>query len=406
MAAEHIGNGAAARSGRIRQVVILVITAMLAAFAFATSLANAVATRNPDLALRLDGDQSLALTAAAQRAIAERQGAAAAGVRELATRSAMADPTYAPGLAALGIADSLQNRLPAAKRAFFQAERLSRRHLPTELWLIEEAVGRGDTREVLRHYDIALRTSIGAPSILFPIMVEAVAEPALLTELTHLLARRPVWSEQFLQQLAQSGIAFKNIAQLFIAMRRNGAPVAGRTLMTFVDRQVDARRYDEAWMLYAAYNPGRSRDGIRDGAFERPAITPTAFDWTFMQDTAFTELRATERGRSLYFEMPASGGGTVARQLLLLAPGRRRLALTATDVSDDAATAPYVLLTCADDGRELGRASLAGAPASGQRIGFETMIAGDCRAQWLAVMAQPSDRRQGNSGYIDQVEAR
>ena len=126
---------------------------------------------------------------------------AVARARTLALAALRRDPTMAPAWRLLALAASMQGREREAARLFHFAERLSRRDLPTQLWLIEESVSRNDIPGALRHYDIALRTSLASPELLFPVLTRASGDNNVVGPLGTLLASDPPWRETFLWQL-------------------------------------------------------------------------------------------------------------------------------------------------------------------------------------------------------------
>ncbi|MDT9096849.1 hypothetical protein RSW32_26335, partial [Escherichia coli] len=73
----------------------------------------------------------------------------------------------------------LHGDVGAARRLFAYGQRLSRRDNSTQLWAIEDAVARNDIPDVLRHYDVALRTSPNLADILYPVLASASADPAI-----------------------------------------------------------------------------------------------------------------------------------------------------------------------------------------------------------------------------------
>src|SRR5262249_7177342 len=78
---------------------------------------------------------------------------------------------------------------PREQRLFELSSAISRRSLPTRLWLIQRSVDHGDVAGALENFDIALRTSTAAPDALFPVLATASSDPGLAQPLARLLDR-------------------------------------------------------------------------------------------------------------------------------------------------------------------------------------------------------------------------
>ena len=392
--------------GRAAAGAAVVAVLLVGAAAVSKSAGLALATRSPDTALRVDPSNSIALAQAALRDVQVDQSAAARErVRGMAARAIRRDAANATALSALGLAtaDGV-----AANKMFLASEALSRRSLLTQLALIEQSVARNDVAAALTHYDIALRTSPGSASILFPVLVEAVSDAELLPAIAKKLAARPAWGETYLMQLAQVGTALPNAASLFVGLARMGhAPNASATA-TLYQRLIEAQRYDDAWRMYAAARPAASRTGVRNGDFRTANDNQTPFDWVPTTESPVTvnfESGAAGGGR-LSFSSPLGEGGTAARQLLLLGAGTHVIQATAYGIKAAADARPYFKLDCAAGGVELGRVPLTAAERSNGLVNFRVAVPATCKAQWLSLVLQPSSSSESIEGAIGGVSVR
>ena len=141
---------------------------------------------------------------------------------------------------------------------------------------------------------------------------------------------------------------------------------------------------------------------MRNGDFESgdPGFPP--FDWHYVSEGglgAFREAREGAPGTAALTLSASTGrNGEVARQLLILAPGRYRLSALAGDVGSDEMSRPQVAVLCAvRGGQDSMRASLPAAESRPGRMqqGF-TVPSGGCPAQWLSIVAR-SDLQTGAS---------
>lgn len=369
------------------------------------SLASVVAKRNPELALRIAPGHAEAAGLVALRSMTATATAGdIARARRLAQSALRSEPLSAVAAGALGLANDRRGQTALARRQIAFSEQLSRRELVVQLWLIEDAVARDDIPGALRRYDTAMRTSRDALGILFPILIGAIDDPAIRAPLADILARRPSWSTQFVQQLAQSGTAFDSINQLYRALRQRGAPVSDLTLATVTTRMVERGQVAGAWTLFQSYRPGADRRGLRNGSFDQPLADATPFDWSRGPESEIVvEQRPAFDGPALYFETPMGVGGVAARQLLLLSPGAVSIRAMASDTAGLGDNLPYLRLACADGRRELGRQAFPSVGPEGQPFKLDAVVPRDCPAQWIEVVAQAADSLGGAAGYIDNV---
>lgn len=374
--------------------VLLVLLVGILAVRHSTGLA--LAAKRPELALRLDGENALVQAEAALALVKSQPDAdSRRKARALALGALQRDPGNVDALAALGMSSDNPKQVTAA---FTAAERLSRRNLITQLWMIENAVAKEDVASALRHYDIALRTSRSAPAILFPVLVNATTDDALLPEIARTLARRPLWGGLYLQQLAQSGPDRGRIARLFATLKRQGIATGLAADSALYDRLLEAQLFEQAWAVYAADHPGASRDMIRNGLFAEEVVNPTPFDWQ-LSDNEFVNARTEQVSASkgqLVFTTSAGEGGEVAKQMLVLAPGTYTAEVGVSRIDAPDAAAPYLRMTCLPSGAELLRKPLALQGMSGAPFS----VPAGCPAQTLVLMVQPAGGLAAVTGTV------
>lgn len=386
-----------------RRIVLATALAGLLAVVAQQSAASALAGRGPDAALRIGGGGSAAQTAKALELIqADPSGPGRRRARMLAERAFARDPSSAGALTVLGMTADDAARARAIVSA---AAKLSRRELLGQLWLIEDAVQRGDVQGALHHYDVAMRVSRRAPAILFPVLVDATEDPGLVPAIATTLARRPAWGLQYQQQLAQSGKALGNVAVLFDRLLRQGVDPGDQALKVLFQRLSDARRYDQAWRLYAVLRPGEPRQGVRNGGFAREPHNPVVFDWQLSENRTdlATAVDPAPGGARLTFSAGSGEGGAAARQLLLLGAGAHRLAATVFDTRSAGDQRPAFRLSCAATGTELARFPLPNAGGAGVRGSWSFTVPPGCAAQWLELVVPPAESFEPNTGAVSNV---
>lgn len=308
-----------------------------------------------------------------------------------------------------GFAIALRGDNRAAERLFRYAESLSRRDVVTQIWLIEAAVRRNNIREALTHYDRALRTSLNTRATLFPILLAASRDPAIAAPLRDVLARRPHWWREFAFVVAQHGQVAATLASIIGGLSLDPSVEGDRlVLINAIGRLITLGDYDQAYALYRRVRPPptASHGLIRDGDFTAEYPLPP-FEWTFVDEPGLSAVRQpVSEGQSeiALFLIAAEGrSGEVARQFLLLPPGRYRLSARIGDIQGDSLGRPAISLLCATSTQaRLTTIRLPNARPSGRPfISDPIMVPSQCRAQWLTIETGNSLARQHGTPWID-----
>jgi hypothetical protein len=324
--------------------------------------------------------------------------------RRLAQAALLRDPAAVTAVATLGIEAQLRGNTQLARRIFTYSELLSRRNLATQLWAIEDAVGRRDISGALRHYDIALRTSRESSKLLFPVLSSAISDAKVRNSLISTLADKPSWSIGFIYHLAASGNDPRAAALLFDGMRRKGIQVPEAAHTALINTLIANGFVENAWMFYVTTHPGSNRRRTRDPYFSANVATPSPFDWIPADEGSISASiqRSTEGGAVFDFAAPASVGGTVLQQLQLLSPGQYRLQGRSIGIEQASESQPYWTLTCRD-GRELGQISIQNSSQSAGLFEGVFSVPSDCSVQTLSLIVRPSDMQSGVTGQITQL---
>lgn len=387
---------------RSRRIAAAALLAAAGVAACAGSLAASLRSRDPVAAHRLapwDGR----LTALAGRALltADADASARREAAALSRRALRQDPTTVAAASTLGLVRSIDGDAADARRVMRYAERLSRRDLATQVWAIEDAVGRGDVAGALGHYDTALRTSGQAAGILFPVLATAIDNADVRASLVRRLADRPLWQGGFLDYAAVNAPDPRAVARLFAAIRPPALPPSAGAHAALLTRLVDNGAPDLAWRYYARLRPGADRARSRDPGFAVALAAPFPFDWVVGTDPGIVAV-LRGGGEAFDFAAPPSVSGTLLYQLQALPAGRYRLTGHSRGVDEPDETAPFWSLSCRN-GVELGRVAVtASARAGGGFNGTVTVPAG-CPVQVLALIARPSSKVAGLSGQIVDV---
>lgn len=334
------------------------------------SLPFALAEANPELALRLDPGNPLALMVLAERARTElltlrgldesppnrngRTGAADDGaisamppltagrgadetreaelrrtIVELANRLIANDPLNARGFRLLAeMSDS-----PERKRQLMrEAAKRSRRESVAVFWLMTDSFERRDFADVVGKADVLLKTRASlTPDVLMYLAAVAV-DPEGRSLLAGLLARRPDWRGQFLTALPKLVHYAGDPYELMAAVSDLGSPITPSELAPYLNVLIGAGLVPYAKEISDALHPAADQSPpalLVNGNFAaEPSGLP--FDWSLQPgrnvSAEFAPLPDRDNARSVLFSF---GAGRVQfpelTQILVLPPGRYRL---------------------------------------------------------------------------------
>lgn len=387
-------------------VMVLVAVATLAGTAFAALFTTAMvsARADPQSALaRWPVDTAKAATATVLLATtpsrAQVDRAAALGEAVLART-----PVNAEAARNVAMSRLLRGDLAQARRIIALGEALSRRDVPTQTWLIEDRAQAGDINGALAHYDRALRTSRDSRAILLPVLAQAANDPAIARPLAARLTSRPEWWSDFLgrfTEVATSPVAIRLVAdglKLDLASDIDHGRVA-----QILARLVALGAFAEA-KAYHGRATGLGAAAVVDPGFERDhGLAP--FDWQLVDEADRSATRDPRDGaRGTALSVSGTEGREVARQLLVLRPGRYRLQATSGSVAAETLAPPAVSLACAAAGTTPAIAS-ANFP-SGQaprRWGMTITVPAGCRAQWLSISSASNVGYSSENPWIDDI---
>jgi len=396
-----------------RAVLIVLATLGMLWFSTAITWSRVAAGTNPGAALALwSVDADARAQQAAQLLVVQGGRPDITRALALAQGALQREPVNVTAARVLGLIASLGRDNARAERLMAYSEFLSRRDLGTQLWLIESNVGKNDIPGALRHYDRALRTSTDSYDLLIPVLVNAAAEPAVVDRVGDLIATRPPWWSAFAQRLVESSNNVRALRTVFWRVNVDVQNQGERELLAFaLNKLVQLGDPRGAFALYVRARHLRG-DGplLRDGDFEEEQGF-SMFDWTRIDQPGFGAVRQPSRdgsGNALYLVNDQARTGEVARQLLLLQPGRYRLSLRAGDVSGDAAARPSVVLRCAAVGEQmLAELRLPDADSRGQTAQGEVIVpAGGCPAQWLSINVGATPDGVSGEAWIDSLSIR
>lgn len=353
--------------------------------------------RRPDLAVRWLGGSAQAKAQLALKLIPTGSGAWTLA-QQRAGEAFARDPLNVTSLVALGTLASIQKDDDAARSIFRHSERLSRRNLPTQLWLIEDAVSGGDIRLALVHYDRAMRTSLRSRELLIPVLAAASSHPEVASQVVPYLRARASWWAEYLNRLIFTAPVPATMPAIVAAanLRTDGSEERP-LLAAAVAHLVNLGRIDAAFGLYRP----RGAQQLRNGGFERENILPP-LDWKVRDtelDYGAAVRPAPSGGQALFIMAGTDMGGPVAEQILRLAPGRYRLSTRAGDISKRESERPVIKVACLGGVGLIDRS----VPAATRATFMIEVPQQGCAAQRLVVESRPRPDTGSPEAWLDDV---
>ncbi|MDQ8757234.1 hypothetical protein RCO27_13460 [Sphingosinicella sp. LHD-64] len=330
---------------------------------------------------------------ATQSMVADRNPATVRRALDDARSAFARGPTVVSAVTASAIALGLQGRQDASLRAFRYSQELSRRDVQTQLALIEHQVAGGNIVGALEHYDTILRSSDRIKSILFPILTNASADPAIARQLNLVLRRKPNWWREYLTWFLGASSNPMAIALLPRAVLDPDVDEDRTLILRQLQLLAQAERYDLLWSTYQRLGVADAAPMalLRDGNFEGNRGFPPV-DWHYAETGELSpERRQLDAGpgSALYLPMEASSHGKVAEQLLRLSSGTYEFRAETGDVPSDPARRPFVRVSCAGAGqRVIMRHDFPRGDGEGGIIVARFDVPRSCPYQWLSIFVR------------------
>ena len=311
-------------------VVIVPITGYLAWLSFIHAVANITWQQNPDMALSYVPDHPLALSRKADELFAEKQDPATlAKVEAMAKQSLRGGALNPVAIRLLGYVADVRGDEKKARELMLLSHKVSRRDFGTQLWLIEDAVARGDKKQALYHYDIAMRTTPSGHAILFPTLIGALSDPEVRVSLAPHIKAAPQWLPAFLGEAISTIENPANLADVLV--KAGGLPDNDeyRSYPNSLLAQLAAKNRFPAFRQYYLSLRGTSAATFASAAFNKDTVNlryPAA-GWQITENPAFggSFSQADKNGRHSLSAFTGTGErGELMRKYVFLKPGNYR----------------------------------------------------------------------------------
>ena len=311
-----------------RSVIIGVAAALCAALVFRQTAVQILAMDNPQLALKLDRDDPVAVANAT--ALRFGQSKATVSVQDLMQSGRgllRVAPLDTRGLRFIAIGQETPGDPDRARPLFALAERITRRDFAAQIWWLQYFGRHNDYRTALDHMDIALRISGESATLMSPAIVKLLADRRVATYFSKYIRANPAWLNDFLiYAVAESdgvGLAHAVIAA-------GGLPPGAKsaTIATALIQRLEVANQALVARDFYMRLPGAQHQALSDVGFGRANIAESfaPITWlTLRTPTAVSEFDLQDDGSIvLSAEVDADATAPVLQKLLYLAPGAYR----------------------------------------------------------------------------------
>lgn len=366
-------------------VAIIAIAIVLAAEIARLTIANSVAETRPDLAKTLAPGHPSVLASTAMAEVGEAAAYARtppeAAMRRLREVARLAPLRPEPFLVQAAIAQK-ESDLARAERLLLEARRRDPRSEAGRYLLADTWIRQGRIDDGLAEMAILARLLPGSAAQLAPALAQYARSPGGVERLKRILSANPQLSDPLLNALAENPDNLNIILQL----ESPGPTAAGKRSPDWQTKLlsglIDRGDYERAYALWRRFSGfAGQRPLLFNGDFRRVSAPPP-FNWSFASGAAGVAEATGGQMRVLHY---GRDNATLARQLLLLTPGRYRLSVPVSGNASPGALAWVV--SCAPKGARLMQLAVASAPVLGT---FEVPASG-CPAQILALNGSAQD---------------
>lgn len=308
----------------------------------------------------------------------------AASTFELVWDGARKSPLAPEPFLVRGVQAQLAGEQKAAEEAFAAAKLRDGRSIPARYFLAEQYFRGGDAAGGLREIAVLARMVPNGVTSLAPFIATYAKDPRNRTQLQTLFKSDPTLEQAALSTLASD----PRNSELVLALA-TPSPTVPQWLGVLVPALVNARQYDEAYRVWARTAHVPAAGGTVFDAGFAGSDAPPPFNWSLTSST----LGLTERqpGGRLHAIFYGQEDGVLARQLLLLKPGRYRLSMRVSGEPSRASALSWTL-TCADSKAQLVSLALSDPKKAGSGVTFD--VPANCAAQALELAASAPEVAQ------------
>lgn len=307
----------------LRIIATIVVTIALAYAAWANSTSTLLSKFSPERGLRLNSTSAQALMNVTDKAKAKKDQSEFLKVARTNSITALRSEPLSPrALRQLGIYYAMSGNVNKARELVELSSSLSRRDTPGQLWLANDYLNAGKSREALQALDVVMRTQPETREVAFSALGNALADLKFRAIFVAYVSRKPSWLKPFIQfnvSLKQPEILSRTLLQMQpLSKDIFDDRTAGALLSSLVNRAP----IEEARLFYSKML-GTSAEALTSIEFAHPgdAFRFPPFGWEMLNDGNVQGFGNVTDGVSIEALAVPNTRGTAARKLLFLHPG-------------------------------------------------------------------------------------
>ncbi|WP_420472439.1 hypothetical protein [Brevundimonas sp. FT23042] len=364
----------------------------------------------PAVAVRIAPASPLVLSRAAESELtANRPESAALLAREALARA----PFNARALRIVGLAEARAGRTEAADELLTLAGNWSLRDDPSHAWLIERRLRQGSYTSAFAHADTLLRRREDLWPQIFKLFETAATSDAqrAIPPIAALLEANAPWRLYFLNSLYRTPDGLRVAMALALMLEESKAPLSNIELSQLYGALLSANLVPAIKALRTELGRPAAGLTVTNGAFS-DLSAPAPFQWELVQSYGNIAEITEDEGRpgetALWVQYDGYSDSVLARQLVLLSPGRYRFGAAYRAETSQSVDRMTWRVTCIGSGGAPLTISALPEVSSGKwsSTSTEFSIEADCPAQWLELVGRSRDHRQNLSAWFDDVAVR
>lgn len=280
------------------------------------------------------------------------------------------------------------------ERLLIEARRRNPRLRMARLLLLNQYLKEGRVPEASVEIGAIDRLVTQAGNVFVPYLSQMVQDPKAGPQLVPLLRREPGLRDQVLLAMAKSRADPARImAVAGDSIRPRATPPEWQAAL--LDGFVKQQRYADAlalWRKLAGQPPQGAEKGIYDAAFHG-LPGPPPFNWALAEGGAGVAEHASGGGLSIDYY--GRDDGDLASQLLMLRPGRYRLAFRAEGDAQGSSSRMVWSVSCGESA--LVQVPVTGVVSAPHAFAASFTVPAGCPVQWLKLRGVSGDMETGQA---------
>lgn len=364
---------------------MLLLTVILAVMVIRNAAVAALAERSPDAAARIwpthpAAEISLGMTEIGRAARLRKPlpPTLFAMINDAALKAPLAPEPFL----VRGVQAQLAGNAPLAVGAFAAAARRDPRSLPAHYFLADTLFRSGHTSPALKEIGVLARLAPGGVASLAPYLAAYAKDPRTWPQLREIFGSTPELEDAALTVIAADPANVGTVMALADEQHRGKNAI---WLPTLVNSLVAAGQYAKAHEVWESISNARTAPGalLYDPRFVEPNAPPP-FNWVLTSSPV--GLAERRPGGGLHVIFYGREDGPLARQLLVLSPGRYRISIS---LGGNAGDAQGLTWSVRCDKSDTALAALPLGITASRQLSFA--VPAGCAAQWMELSGISSD---------------